>query len=162
VLVRPGPGGDPAVWQGIADFIHARQGADGGAMRAPYALLCVLYWLELEHGCPAASPADVKAILPRLGDVVAGPLRSPADALRRARGEGLVEALGDGRYRLTELGIAVVYVLPDAAQVGALRGGRRSLCRRRAVRPFDWTNPDMEDGGARDDAGPPHARPTSA
>jgi hypothetical protein len=131
--VRPGPSGDPAVWQEISDFIHAKRGADGGAMRASYAMLCVVYWLQVERGCLAVSPSDVKAILPRLGDVVAGALRSPADTLRRARDEGLVEALGEGRYRLTQLGVAVVYVLPDADQVGALRGQQRALCRRRTV-----------------------------
>ncbi len=96
------------------------------------------------------SPADVKAILPRLGAVVSGQLRSPADTLRRARDEGLVEAVGDGRYRLTKLGVAVVYVLPDAAQVSALRGVQRALCQRRAVLPFN-----EPDAGGRADVGPP-------
>ena len=122
------PARDAAAWRAIADFVHAK----GGAMRPSYAMLCVMYWLERECGCADVAAADVKAVLPRLGDAVAGRLRSPADTLRRARDEQLVEALGAGRYRLTPLGVAVVDALPDAAQVGAMRGGQRARCRRRA------------------------------
>jgi hypothetical protein len=137
-LGRPAPEGaasrsDPAVWRGIADLIHAK----GGQMRAHYAMLCVLYWLRAERDCTAVSPADVKAIMPHLGDTVAGRLRSPADTLRRARNEGLVAALGEGQYELTPLGLAVVQALPDAAQVGALRGVRRPRCRRREPSEVD-------------------------
>jgi hypothetical protein len=95
----------------------------------------VVYWLQFEHGCDTVAAADVKAIMPRLGDVVAGRLRSPADTLRRARDERLVDALGNGRYRLTRLGAAVVDALPDAAQVGAIRGAQRAHCRRRTPGP---------------------------
>ena len=117
-----------AVWQAIADFVHNK----GGSMRPSYAMLCVIYCLEREHGRESVTAADVKAILPRLGDAVDGQLRSPADTLRRARDERLVEALGDGAYRLTPLGVAVVDALPDAAHVGAIRGTQRVRCRRRA------------------------------
>jgi hypothetical protein len=124
----PAHGRDATAWRGIADFVHAK----GGAMRPSYAMLCVMYWLERERGCAAVTAADIKAILPRLGDAVAGRLRSPADTLRRARDEQLVEALGAGAYRLAPLGAAVVEVLPDAAQVGAIRGAQRAHCRRRS------------------------------
>lgn len=116
------------VCHAIADFVHAK----GGAMRPAYAMLCVIYYLEREDGRASVSAADVKAILPRLGDAVDGRLRSPADTLRRARDERLVEALGDGAYRLTPLGAAVVDALPDAAHVGEIRGTQRVRCRRRS------------------------------
>jgi hypothetical protein len=133
---RPGsPGQDPAVWRGVADFVHAK----GGAMRPSYALLCVMHWLEHEHGCADVGVGDVKAILPRLGDVVDGRLRSPTDTLRRARDQGLVDALGAGRYRLTPLGTAVVDALPDAGQVGAMRGLTQARCRRRQPGLLDGT-----------------------
>jgi hypothetical protein len=125
---RAAPAGrDAAAWHAIADFVHGK----GGAMRPSYAMLCVMYWLERERGCEAVSAADVKAILPRLGDAVAGRLRSPADTLRRARDEQLVEPLGAGAYRLTPLGVAVVDALPDAVRVGAIRGAQRAHCHRR-------------------------------
>jgi hypothetical protein len=117
-----------ALCHAIADFVHAK----GGAMRPAYAMLCVLYYLERADGRASANAADVKAILPRLGDAVDGRLRSPADTLRRARDERLVETLGGGAYRLTPLGAAVVEALPDAAHVGAIRGTQRARCRRRA------------------------------
>jgi hypothetical protein len=112
----------------VADFVHAK----GGAMRPSYAMLCLMYCLERD-GDRATTAADVKAILPRLGDVVDGRLRSPADTLRRARDERLVETVGAGAYRLTALGAAVVDALPDAARVGAIRGTQRVRCRRRLV-----------------------------
>lgn len=120
---------DPDVCRAITDFVHAK----GGAMRPSYAMLCVMYWLERERHQDGTTAADVKAILPRLGDVVAGRLRSPSDTLRRARDEGLVEPLGPGAYRLTPLGVEVVDALPDAAHVGAIRGAQRVHCRRRSV-----------------------------
>jgi predicted nucleotidyltransferase len=120
---------DGARCQAIADFVHAK----GGRMRPSYAMLCLIYWLEREEKRPAVTAADVKTILPRLGDAVDGRLRSPADTLRRARDERLVEALGSGAYRLTALGVAVVEALPDAAHVGAIRGTQRVRCRRRAL-----------------------------
>jgi hypothetical protein len=125
---RAFPRGDAAVWRSIADFVHAK----GGAMRPSYAMLCVIYCLERLHGAASVTAADVKAILPQLGDVVDGRLRSPADTLRRARDEQMVESVGAGAYRLTPLGVAVVDALPDAAHVGAIRGTQRARCRRRA------------------------------
>ena len=122
-----GAGRDAAVWHAITDFVHAK----GGAMRPSYAMLCVMYCLERRHGRAATTAADVKEILPRLGDAVAGRLRSPADTLRRARDERLVEAVGAGAYRLTALGADVVDALPDAAHVGAIRGAQRVHCQRR-------------------------------
>jgi hypothetical protein len=114
------------VCRAIEEFVYTK----GGALRPHYALLCVVYWLQREFGEDAASAADVKAILPRLGGV-SGRLRSPADTLRHARDADLVEALGGGWYRLTALGIAVVDALPDAEQVGEIRGARRAHTQRR-------------------------------
>jgi hypothetical protein len=124
---RAAPHADPAVWRGITDLIHEK----GGHMRVQYAVLCVLHWLTAEHGYTAVRLADIKAIMPHLGDAVVGRLRSPADMLRRARDDGMVGARGAGMYELTALGRAVVHALPDADQVGALRGIRRPRCRRR-------------------------------
>lgn len=123
-----GPGHDAAVRRAAADFVYGK----GGELRPRYALLCVVYWLQHEHGCAAVAAADVKAIMPHLGDAVSGRLRSPADTLRRFRDEGLVEAFGDGRYRLTTRGAAVVHALPDDAWVRAILGAQRTSCRRRA------------------------------
>jgi hypothetical protein len=116
------------VRRAVADFVYAK----GGEMRPRYALLCVVYWLQYEHGCAAVATADVKAIMPPLGGAMAGRLRSAADALRRSREERLVESLGDGAYRLTTLGAAVVHALPDNGRVSALRGAQRTSCRRRS------------------------------
>jgi hypothetical protein len=115
------------VRRAVADFVYAK----GGEMRPRYALLCVVYWLQHEHGCATVATADVKAIMPHLGDAMVGRLRSAADALRRFRIERLVEALGDGAYGLTALGVAVVHALPDNEWVSALRGAQRTSCRRR-------------------------------
>jgi hypothetical protein len=127
-----GPDRDPAAWRAIADFVYAK----GGEMRPSYAMLCVAYWLEREGGGAGICAADLKAIMPQLGDAVAGRLRSPADTLRRARDEQLLEPVGAGRYRLTPLGAAVVDALPDSAQVGAIRGSRGARCHRRPPGSF--------------------------
>ncbi len=134
----PGADRDPAAWRAIADFVYAK----GGDMRPSYAMLCVAYWLERVRGEPGVTAADLKAIMPRLGDAVAGRLRSPADTLRRARDEQLLEPMEAGRYRLTPLGVAVVDALPDAAQVGIIRGSRGARCHRRAPGSFGDVGPD--------------------
>jgi hypothetical protein len=127
-----GPGHDPAVRRAVADFVYAK----GNALRPRYALLCVVYWLQHEHGCAAVATTDVKALLPHLGGSVAGRVRSPTDTLRRFRDEGLVEALGDGVYWMTTRGAAVVRVLPDDTWVSALRAAQRTSCRRRPPGEF--------------------------
>jgi hypothetical protein len=78
--------------------------------------------------------ADIRALFPRRQDGIAGPLRNPHDLLRRAAERQLLDALGDGWYRITTLGRDVVDALPDDARVAELRGCRRTIVgmRRRA------------------------------
>jgi hypothetical protein len=100
-------------------------------LKPAYAVLCIVHWLH-ERGHDAVSAADVRALFPTRREGLAGPLRNAADVLRRAREGGMVEALGEGWYKLTPLGRAVVAVLPDGALVGAVRGCRTAAC---ATRP---------------------------
>ena len=101
-------------------------------LKPSYAVLCIVHWLQERMQRDAVSAADVRAVFPRQRDGLVGPLRNAADVLRRARDGGLLEALGEGWYRLTPLGRAVVAVLPDGALVGVVRGRRTAAC---ATRP---------------------------
>ncbi|MDF1505810.1 hypothetical protein [Roseisolibacter sp. H3M3-2] len=103
----------------------------GVELKPPYAALCIVWWLH-ERGHDAVTASDVKALFPSARDGLAAPLRNAADVLRRAREGGMLEALGDGWYRLTPLGKAVVAVLPDGAIVGALRVRRTAACATRS------------------------------
>jgi hypothetical protein len=118
---------DRALHEAITEFVLAR----GGGMRPHYAVLCIVDWLQHVGGRAGVSASDVKAIFPRLGDAVVGPLRSPADTMRRARDVGLLEVLGAGCYGITPLGRAVVAALPDAERVAGLRDRSHARCHRR-------------------------------
>ncbi|GLC23945.1 hypothetical protein [Roseisolibacter agri] len=100
-------------------------------LKPAYAVLCIVDWLHA-RGHEAVSAADVRALFPSRREGLTGPLRNAADVLRRAREGGMLEALGDGWYRLTPLGRAVVAVLPDGQLVGTIRGCRTAAC---ATRP---------------------------
>jgi hypothetical protein len=103
----------------------------GVELKPPYAALCIVHWLH-ECGHDAVTASDVRALFPGAREGLTTPLRNPADVLRRAREGGMLEALGDGWYRLTPLGRAVVAVLPDGAMVGAIRGCRTAACAARS------------------------------
>ena len=123
----PGSAGrieDPALRRGVEDFLHRK----GPGLRAPYAVLCIVRWLEDGQHRTTVSPADVRALYPRQPGVVATPLRDAASQLRRASDEGLL-AVHDGcAYSITGLGRSVVDALPDGARVGALTGRRSVSC----------------------------------
>jgi hypothetical protein len=103
----------------------------GVELKPPYAALCIVHWLH-ERGHDAVTASDVRALFPTSRDGLGAPLRNAADVLRRAREGGMLEALGDGWYRLTPMGSAVVAVLPDGALVGAVRGCRTAACAARS------------------------------
>jgi hypothetical protein len=115
---------DALLRRAVEDFLHRK----GPGLRAPYAVLCIVHWLEDEQRRATVSPADVRALYPRRPGVVATPLRDAASQLRRASDEGLL-AVHDGcAYTITRLGRAVVDALPDGAVVGALTGRRSVSC----------------------------------
>ena len=107
-----------------ADFLHQK----GTELRPAYAVLCLAHWVVTEAGREAVCAADVRALYPRELGVVSAPLRDPASHLRRASEVGLLEPLGDGWYRPTKLGAAVVAALPDGQLVGAILGRRAASC----------------------------------
>jgi hypothetical protein len=132
---RPEHGGDEGMRRGLDDFLHAK----GPGLRAPYAVLCIVGWLEDAQHRAAVSPADVRALYPRGPGLVAGPLRDAASQLRRASDEGLLDVHDGGSYRLTALGRAVVEVLPDGARVGAITGRRSVSCATATARTWRRT-----------------------
>ena len=103
----------------------------GVELKPPYAVLCIVQWLHA-RGHAEVSAADVRALFPSRREGLAGTLRNAADVLRSAADADMLEALGEGWYRLTPLGRAVCAVLPDGALVGAVRGCRTAAC---ATRP---------------------------
>jgi hypothetical protein len=100
--------------------------ATKGAVRLHEAILCALYWLDRETPGPVQAN-DLRTIYPRHDGRL---VTSPAQELRHHVKRGLTAPMGDGLYRLTELGRAVVEALPDQDAVAKLRGvrprGRRS------------------------------------
>jgi hypothetical protein len=124
----------------LADFLATR-----GELTKVYAALCTVYWLTVVEGRADVSTGDVRAAYPHRRPAGAPRLTAPADALRRATAEELLErvplpevvpenppatggpATADRmRYRLTWLGRAVVEALPDLERVGTLRGLSRA------------------------------------
>lgn len=103
----------------------------GVELKTPYAALCIVDWLHA-RGHDAVTASDVRALFPSVRDGLASPLRNAADVLRRAREGGMLESLGEGWYRITPMGRAVVAVLPDGAMVGAVRGCRTAACATRS------------------------------
>lgn len=108
----------------FADYLQAK----GCALRPAYAALCLVSFLAERGGRPAACSADIRALFPKMEEGLAGRLRNPSDILRRAADRELLEPLGGGWYRLTELGREVVDALPDASRVAELRGCRTVSC----------------------------------
>jgi len=115
---------DANVRRAAGEFLRAKD----GHLRAPYAVLCVVHFVHRILGRPVVCGADVRALFPTPQTDIAGPLRNAHDILRRGAARGLVGAVGDGRYRITPLGNAVVDALPDAGRVAALRGCRTVSC----------------------------------
>jgi hypothetical protein len=115
---------DAATRRDALEFLRAK----GCELRPAYAALAIVYYLHRRLERPEVCGADIRALFPRPADGLAGPLRNAHDILRRANVRGLVESLGDGWYRITELGAAVVDALPDDARVAELRGCRTVSC----------------------------------
>jgi hypothetical protein len=109
------PGRDDGRAVAFASFLSTKR-----AFRLHEAILCALYWLDGETAGPVRAN-EIRAIYPRHeGRLVT----SPAQELRHHVKRGLTESLGDGVYRLTSLGRAVVEALPDQDAVAKLRGLR--------------------------------------
>ncbi len=114
------PSYDAATRRDVHEYMRDR----GAELRPAYAALVIMSYLQRVLGCDAVCGADVRALYPPRESRIAGSLHNAHDILRRAAVRRLVEPLGDGWYRLTSLGSAVVDALPNDDQVALLRGCR--------------------------------------
>jgi hypothetical protein len=106
-----------------------------GALRGCYVALVILWWLQEHEGHEVVAAGDVRVLYPRRGGLVAGPLGSVTEVLRRFRDAGLLASDGDGWYRVTPLGCEVAEALPDCTRIQALRGFGSSA---RVLRQGPW------------------------
>ena len=112
--------------------------ARGPLLRTETAL-CLVYWVTVCEGAADVGAGDVRILHARHRRGAALPaMRSATEALRAAEQLGMLECPAPARYRLTEVGLGVVHVLPDREAVGAVRGLGRAARAPRAVARGSW------------------------
>ena len=129
-----GPIPTPADAPSLQSFLLAR----GPLLRTETAL-CLAYWVTVREGAADVGAGDVRTLHARHRRGAALPaMRSATEALRAAEQMGMLECPTPSRYRLTEMGLGVVRVLPDREAVGAVRGLGRAARAPRAVARGSW------------------------
>ena len=71
---------DVATRRRVLEFLRTKD----SELRPPYAVLCIVHFVQHTLGRDAACGADVRALFPKRQDALAGPLRNAHDILRRA------------------------------------------------------------------------------
>lgn len=130
----PAPTLSPRTSPSLEAFLLAR----GPLLRTETAL-CLVYWATVCEGAADVGAGDVRTLHARHHRGAALPaMRSATEALRAAEQVGMLECPAPCRYRLTEMGLGVVRVLPDREAVGAVRGLGRAARAPRAVARGSW------------------------